>query len=205
MDGQSYLNEISMANRPAKKSKVGFLKSKFFLVGAIGVVGLLLIFILGLVLGGGKTGIKEQAITLKLRLDNVASVVSTYQPDVKSSILRSDSASLHSVLVNTSDNLGAYLEEKYNFKKNKDASEKISNVEDAHMEDLSNELFTAKINGLLDRTFTYKIIYEISLILTMERKINSATSDSSLKDIMNTSTQSLENLYNAFNEFSEAN
>lgn len=205
MDGQSYLNEISMANRPAKKSKANFLKSKFFLVGMIGAIGLLLIFILGMVLGGGKTGIKEQSITLKLRLNNVASVVSTYQPDVKSSVLRSNSASLHSVLVNTNESLGTYLEEKYNFKRDKDAPEKIANVEDAHMEDLSNELFTAKINGLLDRTFTYKMIYEISLILTMERKINSATSDSNLKSIMDTSIQSLENLYNAFNEFSEAN
>ncbi|MBR5647536.1 hypothetical protein IKW73_01145 [Candidatus Saccharibacteria bacterium] len=195
MDGQSYLNEISMANRPAPKSKMDFMKSKFFIVGAIGVVGLILLLIIGAVLGGGSS-VKDQTITLKVRLDNTAALVGDYQPSIKSSILRSSSASLYSVMTNTSRELGEYLGEEK-------VPAKITEDEDAHKEALSSELFEAKINGVLDRTFTYKMVYEISLITTMERRIaNSAKSDD-LKNILETSLESLDNIYNALNNFSE--
>ncbi len=204
MDGQSYLNEISMANRPAPKSKMDFMKSKFFIVGAIGIIGLILIFIIGMVLGSGKTGVKEQSITLKVRLDNVSEIVKEYQPDIKSSELRSDSASLYSVMTNTSRELGEYLEAAYNFRE-KDISNKIKNTEDAHKEGLSSELFEAKINGLLDRTYTYKMVYEVSLITTMERRIYNLANNESLKNIMDSSITSLTNIYDALNSFSETN
>ena len=204
MDGQSYLNEISMANRPAQKSKTDFMKSKFFIVGAIGVLGLILIMIIGSVLSGGKTSVKEQSIILKTRLDNVSEVAKEYQPDIKSSELRSNSASLYSVLTNTSRELGEYLEAVYNYNE-KSIPAKIKSDEDAHKEGLSNELFEAKINGVLDRTYTYKMIYETSLIITIERRIYNAGSNESLKNIMNTSIDSLTNIYDSLNSFSETN
>ncbi len=202
MDGQSYLNEISMANRPAPKSKMNFMKSKFFLVGAIGVVGLILMALIGAIVGGNKADIKEQTVTLKVRLDNISGVVKEYQPSIKSSVLRSNSASLYSVMSNTSRELGEYLEITYNFK-DKSIPERIENDESAHRDELYNELFNAEINGLLDRTFTYNIIYEISLITTMERRIQNAAGNDTLKGIMETSIESLTNIYDSLNNYSE--
>ena len=105
MDGQDYLNQISASVRPEKKSKMSFMNSTIFKVAAVAVVVFILIAIVGGILGGGKEGAKDQAISLKLNLDSTLEVIAEFQPSVKSSDLRSSSASLYSVLSNTNRDL----------------------------------------------------------------------------------------------------
>jgi len=201
MDSQSYLNEISSKVRPAKKSKLDFLKNKFVLVGIICVAGLILMAIVGAMLGGGKSGIKEQSIALKLRLDSTTEIISSYKSHVKSSALRSDSASLDGILSNTNRDLTNYLTDKYKFKK---ADKKDQEKEDSHKEALNEELFEARINGILDRIYAHKMAYEVSLIMSMESKLYDAAKDDTLKEILNTSYDSLTVIYEKFENYSEA-
>ena len=204
MDGQQYLNQISKANRPVKeaKSRGGIFSSKFFIVGAIGLGLLILIIILGAVLGANKSDEKDLGYKLKLHIDNTAEVVQEYQTSVKSSELRSSSASLYGVLSNTSKELGDYLTGKYNLK-DKDIGEKIIAEATTNRDSLANELFEAKINGILDRIFAHKMAYEITIIMSEESKIYDSTSNETLKGLLDESYKSLENLYDKFNDFSE--
>ncbi|MDO5452042.1 MAG: hypothetical protein Q4F56_03050 [Candidatus Saccharibacteria bacterium] len=204
MDGQQYLNQISEANRPVKevKSKGGIFSSKFFIVGVIGLGLLVLIIIMGAVLGANKGGEENLSYKLKLHLDGTAEVIQEYQPNVKSSELRSSSASLYGVLSNTSKELGSYLKEKYNFE-DKNISEAITSKAELNEDELASELFEAKINGILDRIFAHKMAYEITIIMSEESKLYDSTSNETLKGLLDESYKSLENLYDKFNDFSE--
>ena len=207
MDGQQYLQQISESNRPVAKGGkkggiAGIVSSKFFLIGAIGLGALIVIMIIGSALGGNRTGVKGLSYELKLHLDYTAEVVQEYQQYVKSSELRSNSASLNGVLTNTSRDLTGYLEEKYDFK-DRDISKTMEEEAELAQSELNNELFEAKINGILDRIFAHKMAYEISLFLAEEDQLASNAGDETLTGLLVTSSESLENLYNKFNEFSE--
>ena len=178
------------------------MSSKFFLVGTIGVVLLVVIMIIGMLLGGGKGGEKNLSFALKLHLDNTSAVIQKYQPNVKSSDLRSSSASLYSVLSNTSRDLTNYITEKYDYKEknvNKNLVEEATTAKDA----LENELFKAKINGIMDRIYAHKMAYEIAAFMMEESKLINSTGNATLKESLTTSYNSLKNLYDKFNDFSE--
>ena len=204
MDRQEYLNQISAKNRPTKKSGNKIFSSKFFWVGVIGVVALILIIIVGSMLGSGKTSTKDKLFSLILRIDNTSEIIKEYQTNVKSSDLRSISASLDGVLSSTSKDLTNYAVEKYNFK-DKDVPKKIMEEENTVKDNLYNELFEAKINGILDRIYARKMAYEISIMLAREEQILKASSDDTLKGYLDGSLTSLNILYDKFDNFSEAN
>lgn len=208
MNGQDYLDKIAATSRPGVPAKAGgswlanLWANRFFKVGAIGVVGLILIVIVGLIVGGGSSP-KEQTYRLMLHLNNTGELISEYQPSVKSSELRSSSASLAGVLANTSRELMTYVTEKFNYKSERDIDEKLTEQAKLEMDGLNSELFEAKINGLLDRIYAHKMAYEISAFMSEESSLYSATSDDSLRTLLKTSYDSLENLYSKFNDFSE--
>ena len=204
MDGQEYLNQISRQIQPGKESRSGILSSKIFLVSAAGAVALVLILIVGLILGGGKGGEKSLTFALKLHLDNTSGVIQTYQPKVKSSNLRSSSASLYSILSNTNRDLTAYVKERYEFKE-KNVEKSITKKVAENRERLESELFEAKINGILDRIYAHEMAYEVSAIMSEEEKIINSTKSETLRDTLTTSYNSLENLYTKFSDFSETN
>lgn len=205
MDKQEYLDQLSGKTRPAKTpGKVsGILKSKFLWLGVGAVVLFITFAIIGGVISSNKSSDKTKEIYLKLYLDNTVEVISDYQKNLKSSEVRSNAASLSSVLSNTSRDLGTYLEEKYNFK-DKDAGKEMTEQAKQEAEKLSEELFKAKINGMLDKVFSNKMAYEISIIASEEASIINSTSDSGLKDLLTTSYNSLDVLYNKFNDYAEA-
>lgn len=204
MDGQDYLNQISATSRPIKKSSGAWWRSKYFMLGAGTLVALIVIIIIGAILRGNKGGEKNLSYALKLHLDNTSELISGYQSSVKSSELRSSSASLYGVVTNTSKDLTEFLVEKYEFK-DKDISEDLVEEATLNKDGLESELFEAKINGILDRIYAHKMAYEISVITSEEAKIINMTGDSSLKELLEKSHGSLENLYEKFNNFSEAN
>lgn len=183
MDGQEYLNQISQSNRPVAKKENKLFSSKLFIFGIGALVLLVITIILGAILSGNKGGEKNLSISLLLHLDNTSDLIEEYQPNVKSSNLRSSSASLYSVLTNTSSSLSAFLEEKYEFN-TKDIEENVTEAAELDKEELETELFNAKINGLLDRTYAHKMTYEIAIFLAEESKLLNSTSDASLKSIL---------------------
>lgn len=204
MNNEDYLNQISTSVRPASSAGGGLLSSKYFKIGAISIIALVLIMVVGSMLGSGKNTVRDRAYELKFRIDNTMSVISTYQPRVKSSALRSSSASLYGALSNTSKELDTYLTEKYNLKE-KEIDKQMIEDTTAEKESLESELFEARINGVLDRIYAHKMAYEISVIYSKESTILGSAKDDSLKVLLDKSMTSLDNLYNNFNDFTEGN
>lgn len=206
MDGQQYLNQISQSNRPAAGGGgklANILHSKFFIVGAIGVGLLIVILIIGAMLGGGEDkSPKSLSYALYLHLDNDAAVIKDYQSSLKSSKLRSSSASLESVFSGTKSQLEEYMKAKYNFKA-KDISKGMTQEATLAKDALANSLFEAKINGILDRTYAHKMAYEISLVMAEEATLANSAKDATLQELLETSYGSLTNLYDEFENFSE--
>ena len=204
MDKKEYLNEISATARPVAKPKKGIFSSKFFWIGIASVVALIIIIIIGALISGSNTSIKDRISGLILHLDNVSEIIDEYQPKVKSSKLRSSGSSLKSLLGQASKDLTNYATEKYKYKPSS-VDKAIVNKETTAKDTLYSDLFNAKINGDLDHTFAYKMAYEISYIKSQEDRIIKSTSNDNLKEILKSSQESLTNLYDSFNNFSEAN
>ena len=210
MENQEYLNQISAKSKPVTPTsgKSSFnlsniLHSKIFLVVSIGLAAFILLAIIGSVLGGGKkSDVKTDLVKLRYHVNNTSDLISDYQPLVKSSILRSYSASLQSSLSATNSDLTNYLTTKYNYKQSKD-DKNLTTELNTEKDALNNELFEAKINGNLDRVYTHKMAFEISKFMNEETTIHNSTKDEALQAILNQSYSSLKTLYNSFNEFSE--
>lgn len=203
MDGQEYLNQISASNRPLKSAKGGFWRSKYFMWGMGALAALIFIIIIGAILGSVKGGEKDLSYSLLLHIDNTSQTIQEYQSKIKSSELRSSSASLYGVLTNTSKALTEYLEAKYNYKEG-DVGDRLVEQATLEKDGLVADLFEAKINGILDRIYAHKMAYEISLFTSEEARLINTTGDSTLKELLTTSHSSLENLYEKFNGFSES-
>lgn len=201
MDKQEYLNQISATVTPVKQPSK-FTSSPFFKIIIIGLSALVLVILFGVILSSIQGREKSRSISLKLHLDNLSATISEYQPSVKSSALRSHSASLSSILSNTNRDLTDFLTTKYDFKP-KSVDQNLLTTETALSDSLNTELFEAKINGLLDRVYARKMAYEISYLATHESELIKSTKSSALKDLLTTSYNSLSNLYDKFNDFSE--
>ena len=204
MESQEYLNQISA--KPVEKSGGGLggiLKSKFTWIIVGGIVLFIMFAIIGAILRSTKGDAKGDAISLQVRLDSISGVISEYQPKVKSSALRSNSASLSTVIANTNNKLTNYLTEKYEYKKGDD--KKLVEQMKTEQDGLMSELYEAKITGVLDRTYAHKMAFEISKILAEEGKLRKESRDDTLNGILDESYGSLENLYDNFNNFSEGN
>ncbi len=210
MDSQDYLNQIAASARPKappKKGVGGILSSKYFKWGMIALGAFVLIAIVGGVLMMNRgTTTEEKCVNLKLRLDQTNVVISEYQQYVKSSSLRSLSVSLKGIFTSTSSKLASFMTSAYGLEErniDKAAEEEAKLTADG----LSSELFAAKINGLLDRTFAHKMSLEIYSVMGEEMTIYNSTSDTetALREILSSSYDSLNNLYTQFNDFSETN
>ena len=204
MDKQEYLNQISAMNRPVKKKSNGIFASKFFWVISVGVIAFALIMIVGGILDGTRVDNKSRLLALILHMNNTSEAIKEYQPSVKSSELRSYSASLRSLLTDESNQLTNFATENYKIQL-KDLGKEDTEEAEANKDALMNDLFDAKINGNLDRIYAHKLTYEISMIIDREVQLIKSTSNESLKEILETSYKSLSNIYDRFNSFSEAN
>ncbi len=203
MNQQEYLSQISNNVRPPKAPKSGLLSSPIFKIALIGVVAVIGIIIFGSIVGGNKKSAKDLSVALKLHLDGTTQEITNFQPYIKNSGLRANGASLNTVLSNTNSELTKYITTKYSYKSGSENKKTKAKFE-ASQQELHNELFEAKINGMLDRIFAAKMSSEISLIQTEMKTIYGAVSDQSYKDFLNASFKSLDNLSEQFKNFSEA-
>lgn len=204
MDDQAYLNSISSQVRPQKKSVGGLLGSPLAKVAIGGVALIIVVIIFSSMFSGGGGGIKEESISFKFHLDYTLGVINGYQSNVKSSKLRSSSASLASILSNTSRDLTTYLIEKYSFKDGAKEYKKYEEQAQLHQDELLSSLFDAKISGMLDRIYAHEMAHEIELIMAEETAIYDKISDEALKASLQSSYNSLDNLYPDFADFSES-
>ena len=211
MENQEYLNQIAAKSAPVKPSSgksskfdiKAILHSKIFLFSAIAVVAFILLAIIGSALGGNKKDLKSEIIKFRLHVNGTSELIEEYQPKVRSSNLRSYSASLQTLLSKVNSDVSGYLTNKYGYKENKD-DKKLRPETDKQKEALNQELFEAKINGNLDRVYAHKMAYEITKFINEEVALQKATKDDTLIAILDQSKTSLETLYDSFNDFSES-
>lgn len=206
MDSQDYLNQIAATSKPVapKTGFAGIVSSKYFKWGIIAFVVLIAIIIFGSMLGGNKKpSVGEKCYALNLRLTSNVEMIDTYQPSVKSSKLRSISATLKGIFSNTSSQLTTYITQVLGINENDKSMANLEEEAELNKEALNEDLFAAKINGVLDRTYAHKMAFEIYSIMSDQAGIVNATNDEDLKSLLDASYTSLDNLYNEFNDFSE--
>lgn len=202
MDNQAYLDQIS----PVEKKTIlsgDLFKSKVMKLIIGGVVAVIAIIIFGTIINSGESE-ETKCIKLQLHAQNLSQIVKDFQPSIKSSSLRSNSTSLDSILTNIEVTNENYLKEKFDFKKskiNKNLDEKEQNL----YAELNNDLFTAKINGLLDRTYARKMAYESALLNSYIEAIYTKTKNEEYKSSLGSFAKSLEVLAETFDSFSETN
>ena len=99
MDSQDYLDQISAGARPAKAKTglMGIISSKYFKWGMVALAALIVMIIFGSILGN-KPSAKNKCFAFNLHLATDIEMIDTYQPAVKSSKLRSLSASLKGII-----------------------------------------------------------------------------------------------------------
>ena len=151
---------------------------------------------------GNKVTPEEQCTDLKLHIDGTVEAIDEYQQYVKSSLLRSLSASLKGVFTNTSSQLSSYMTNAFGWE-DKSVKEAVREEANLARDELMNELFEAKINGLLDRVYAHKMTLEIYSVMNDEAGISNGSSDAELQSLLKNSYDSLNNLYTQFNDFSE--
>ncbi len=200
MDNQAYLDKISASNRPVRASGKDLFSSPIIKIALGGIIAIIVIIIFGSVLGGLTGKIKDKTIALHYHIDNTVFIVTEFQPSLKSSSLRSASATLRSLLDSASTTITNFIVEEYKFDTRK-GDKKIQADEEELYNELYEELFNAKINGLLDRTYARKIAYEITIIQNNLSEIYSKTKDENLKSSLSTTFDSLSNLYSSFDTF----
>lgn len=200
MDNQAYLDQISA--KPIKAASApDFLHSKFLYIILGGIVAFILIMLLGAVMNSGENT-QTKCEKLYLHTENLSQIINDFQPSIKSSQLRSDSTSFHSILSNVALINTNFLTKNYDFKKN-NINGKLKTNEDELYAELNNDLFDAKINGLLDRTYARKMAHEVAIIRTYIKDIVSKTKDQDFKNELSRFNDSLDVLENAFDSFSE--
>ena len=208
MDSQDYLDQISRSARPVQPNKggiSGILSSKYFKWGAIAFGIFMVAVLLGAFLGSGGKEVtpKDKCLDIKLHSTATAEAIGEYQPYLKSSTLRSLSASLQGILTNTASQMGSYMEQTYGEKEANTPDQAAVDKANTAKDVLKNDLFEAKINGLLDRVFSHKMTLEIYSIMSDEGSLNKDTKDANLQSLLSNSFDSLNNLYTQFNDFSE--
>lgn len=200
MDNQAYLDQIS----PVEKKTIlsgDLFKSKVMKLIIGGVVAVIAIIIFGTIINSGESE-ETKCIKLQLHTQNLSTIVKDFQPSLKSSKLRSNSTSLDAILKNISVTNEKYLKEKYDFKKSS-ISEKLEEQEQNLYAELNNDLFTAQINGYLDRTYARKMSYESALLRSYIENISVKNKTEEYKAELESFIKSLDLLEETFDSFSE--
>ncbi len=200
-----YLNQISGANNPqSQKQSVGGLFSKkfIFIMGGL-VIFAILIMILGSILRGSGSKDKDVMERINTRITNLMTITQNYGKFTKSSTLRSMNASLYSALNGTSASFSPLVTSLYVIS-SETANPKISADESEKLDSLKTTLDSAKLNGLLDRTYPREITLQISLLLSLESEASERTQSQEIKNVLSESYSNLSNLYTKFSEYSEA-
>lgn len=209
MDNLEYLNHISQSTQAAKRAKrtnSGILGNPIFKIAIVGVVGFFLLMAVGSMLGNLNQ--KSSTLTKQIyaRANNLNSVITKYNPSVKSSKLRAIGSSLSTVLSNTTHQISEHVN-KGKEKKDKKALEldkKTAEQETQTLNKLNDSLTEAKLNGILDRAYANQVGLQVSLLLSMLSQLYTRTKDQEFKTTLSEAYDSLETIHNNIESYSDA-
>lgn len=205
MNDMAYLQQISAENRsaPASNALSDLFSGKTFKILSVLVVVTLVVILALSVISAAMpkpATVDSDLSRIYLRSESLLETIKTYNSSVKSSELRAAGASLSAVLTDLSSSSAATLESAYGLKT---SDLKLSSADSALLSKTSDALASAKLNGLLDRSYASELSYQISHLLLLEDSALSKTSDSAVSDYLASSKSSLENLNLVFSNFSE--
>lgn len=186
MDNLAYLNQISQSTRPTKP-KAGSQSNLPVLITKI-AAGAILAFIALLVIGNMISSASGKAIDLSrqiyVRSTNLQSTLKDYNKQLKSSKLRSIGSALSGTLTNTTNQLSTYLKKDESAKSPLEPKESTVAEEAELSSNLNTSLNNAKLNGILDRSYTNQIQLQVSLLITFISQLEQRTKDTDLLDII---------------------
>ena len=193
MDNLQYLSQISSSTPPSYVPKQPLFSGKLKTILIIAAVLILGLFIFGLT-SSSETP-TDSLVELNLHATSLTDTVDSFRPSVKSTKLRSDSASLTALLGNISSLLSTQ-----NLPKPTESQE---SAEESKISELNSTLTFAKLNGYLDRVYAREFTLETTLLISMLRDASADSSDSSFQASLASIISSLETLNTSFANFSE--
>ena len=199
MDGQQYLDQISPATSKGFKLP-GILSSTLGKAIVAGLVGLILIIILavvGLSLGGSKTGAKSSVYSLNSNLSTFAQIADYYEPYLKSSELRNYTSSLAVNIADSTREIDNFIAENY------DNSTEAAVTTAAYLATLEEQLFEATVSASFDAAYARKMAIAANKLLSDIQDIYGSSSSSSLKSVLSSVYDRLSSSYDQFNNYSE--
>lgn len=207
MDNLEYLHQISQSVSPSAKSTsfASFLAQNSLTLKILigGLVAFAVLIGVGALINSGSTTSADLAKQLYARIDNVNTTISTYNKSLKSSQLRSITSSLTGALTGTSAQLKTYLETTYAEEDQPLAlPESLAASEAEANTALNNTLNTAKLNGLLDRTYASQILLQVNLLLSLTSELAGHDSDPALYQILNNFYSNLSSIRQSLDSYS---
>lgn len=206
MDNLAYLNQISQSTRPAKPSITNDRSAFVKLIIKI-VAGAVLAFIALMIIGNmissasGKTS--DLSRQIYLRSTNLQSTIQTYNKQLKSSRLRSIGSALSGALTNTTNQLSTYLQRDESTKDPLTPKESTVADETALSEELNSSLTNARLNGILDRSYTSQIQLQVSLLMSLGSELLARTNDTELENIITQMNNNLSPILENLTAYSE--
>lgn len=192
MNNLEYLNEISKTSRPVKTGKGANGFGTIIKIAVAGIAVFVLLLIIGMVIGKKSDSTANLGPQIYLRTTNLEKTVTTYNRSLRSSKLRSIGLTLSSTLT------GAINQMDPTFKNSISKNKELTASETEYIAELENTLTTAKLNGMLDRTYANQMQLQTALLLSMLEQAINHTKDENLKNIY---TQYQANLYTANADF----
>jgi len=203
MNDLDYLNQISQGvNKPTKPTSLFDKKMKIVL----GILGGAIVFFIIIASALGSSSTPEPTEITELgRLyttaKEITNTINEYNGSVNSPSLRSTGSSFSTLLSEISAKSSTYLTDVFGITID---SVLITASDQENINVLNSNLNKAKLNGLLDRTYASEMRYQIRLLVVLENSIYKKTSNSSIKEFLESSTTSLNHLEETFGNFSQA-
>jgi hypothetical protein len=202
MNDLEYLNQISAGvNQPAK---TGLLDKKMKIVLAV-LGGVVLLLIISLSVAGGSSKpeatLASELGRLYTRTNELNKTITTYNPSVHHSTLRSNGASFSTLLVEISSTSSSYLTHSLGVELGTIA---VPESDSTIINNLNTSLENARLNGILDRKYASEMYYQIIYLLNLEDSVDKRTNDNTLKSFLESSRNSLLLLEDTFHNFSES-
>lgn len=210
MDNFEYLNQIAQSTHPQKPQSSGLsnlLRNPIFKIAIGGIILFFLLMIIGGLLGNVNHKSSDLTKQLYVRANNLNSVITTNNQLLKSSRLRALNLSLSTVLTNATRDLSAYLVPEDAKSKDKanalTPSEKLANSESELLDNLNTTLTNARLNGILDRTYSNQITLQVSLLMSLTTELYARTKDEKLQEILISFYNNLQPIHQSLSDYSE--
>lgn len=185
-----YLNEIA----PQPQRQRGRDKFFFLIIGG-GLLVAIIVFLFTLSSGGGP---KEDMQTLAARMTTLQTVASDTQKSLKSGDLRSTNSNLVIFLTNANRDIVEPLKAN-----NIDAKKLDGNIVTKESGDeLTQKFEDARLNAVLDRTYSREMTYQLQTVSVLIRDIYEATNNKSFKEYLEKIDADLQPLIKQFSDFS---